>query len=66
MNSAGKEGMVAEVAGKVYVPGGYADGFVNQPLNVEYDPATNTWRARAAMPRGLNHIGANNPRKGKR
>src|SRR5437667_12282313 len=27
---------VAEVTGKVYVIGGYADGFVDQPLNEEY------------------------------
>jgi hypothetical protein len=49
---------VAEAGGKVYVLGGYADGFVDQPLNEEYDPATNTWRGRAPMPRGLNHVGA--------
>jgi N-acetylneuraminic acid mutarotase len=49
---------VASVGGKVYVLGGYADGFVDQPLNEEYDPATNTWRPRAPMPRGLNHVGA--------
>jgi N-acetylneuraminic acid mutarotase len=42
----------------MYVLGGYADGFVDQPLNDEYDPATNTWRERAPMPRGLNHVGA--------
>jgi hypothetical protein len=49
---------VAEAGGKVYVLGGYANGFVDQPLNEEYDPATNTWRERAPMPRGLNHVGA--------
>src|SRR5580658_10434149 len=49
---------VAEAGGKIYVLGGYADGFVDQPLNEEYDPATNTWRGRAPMPRGLNHVGA--------
>ena len=49
---------VAEAGGKVYVLSGYADGFVDQPLNEEYDPATNTWRGRAPMPRGLNHVGA--------
>jgi len=49
---------VAEVGGKIYVLGGYADGFVDQPLNEEYDPATNSWRGRAPMPRGLNHVGA--------
>ena len=49
---------VAGVAGRVYVIGGYADGFVDQPLNEEYDPATNSWRGRAPMLRGLNHVGA--------
>jgi len=49
---------VAEVSGKVYVIGGYADGFVDQPLNEEYDPTTNAWRGRAPMLRGLNHVGA--------
>lgn len=49
---------VAEASGKVYVIGGYADGFVDQPLNEECDPATNTWRGRAAMLRGLNQVGA--------
>jgi len=43
---------VAEVSGKVYVIGGYADGYV------DYDPTTNTWRGRAPMLRGLNHVGA--------
>ncbi len=38
--------------------GGYADGFVDQPLNDEYDPATSIRRERAPMPRGLNHVGA--------
>jgi hypothetical protein len=38
---------VAEANGKVYVLAGYADGFVDQPLNEEYDPVTNTWRERA-------------------
>src|ERR1700733_11510579 len=49
---------VAEANDKVYVLGGYADGFVDQPLNEEYDPATNTWRERAPLPCGLNHVGA--------
>ena len=42
---------VAEVSGKVYVIGGYADGFVDQPLNEEYDPTTNAWRGRAPIGR---------------
>src|SRR5260370_37396186 len=46
---------VAEVTGKVYVIGGYADGFVDQPLNEEYDPATNSLRGLAPMPRVLKH-----------
>lgn len=49
---------VAEAGGKIYVLGGYADGFVDQPLNEEYDPVKNSWRGRAPMPRGLNHVGA--------
>jgi hypothetical protein len=49
---------VAEEGGKIYVLGGYADGFVDQPLNEEYDPVKNSWRGRAPMPRGLNHVGA--------
>ncbi len=28
---------VAEANGKLYVLGGYADGFVDQPVNEEYD-----------------------------
>ena len=47
---------VAEAGGKVYVVGGYANGRVDQPLNQEYDPASNTWRQRAPMLRGANHI----------
>ena len=49
---------VAEANGKIYVLGGYADGFVDQSLNEEYDPVSNTWRVRAPMLRGLNHVGA--------
>lgn len=49
---------VGEVGGKMYVLGGYADGNVAQPLNEEYDPATDQWRERAPLPRGGNHIAA--------
>ena len=49
---------VGEVGGKMYVLGGYADGNVAQPLNEEYDPASDTWRERAPLPRGGNHIAA--------
>ena len=47
----------AAALGKKFA-GGYADGFVDQPFNEEYDPATNSWRGRAPMLRGLNHVGA--------
>ena len=49
---------VGDVAGKMYVLGGYADGNVAQPLNEEYDPKSDTWRERAPLPRGSNHIAA--------
>ena len=49
---------VAEAGGKVYGVGGYANGRVDQPLNQEYDPASDTWRQRAPMLRGANHIAA--------
>jgi N-acetylneuraminic acid mutarotase len=54
--TARSEVAVAEAGGKVYVVGGYADGRADQPLNQEYDPASNTWRQRAPMLRGANHI----------
>lgn len=47
---------VAEVNGKMYVLGGYADGNVAQPLNEEYDPATDLWFERAPLTKGGNHI----------
>jgi N-acetylneuraminic acid mutarotase len=49
---------VAELNGKMYVLGGYADGNVAQPLNEEYDPISDTWRERAPLARGGNHIAA--------
>src|SRR5438128_921607 len=49
---------VASVNGKIYVLGGSARGRDDQPLNEEYDPATDRWRERAPMPRGLSHAGA--------
>lgn len=49
---------VATAANKVYVLGGYANGRVDQAFNDEFDPASNTWRSRAAIPRGLNHVAA--------
>ena len=49
---------VAEGGGKIHVLGGYANGFVDPPLNEEYDPATHSWRERASMLSGLNHVAA--------
>ena len=49
---------VAEANGKLYVLGGSAADRVFQPLNQEYDPATDRWRERAPLPRALNHAGA--------
>jgi hypothetical protein len=56
--TARSEVAVAEAGGKVYVIGGYANGRVDQPLNQEYDPASDTWRQRAPMLRGAKHITA--------
>jgi Kelch motif/Galactose oxidase, central domain len=49
---------VAAANGKIYVLGGSAADRVFQPLNQEYDPATDRWRERAPLPRALNHAGA--------
>src|SRR5215831_3858193 len=48
----------ATVGGKIYVLGGSALGNDAQTLTEEYDPATDRWRVRAPMPRGLSHVGA--------
>lgn len=48
---------LAELDGKLYVLGGYAEGRVDQPINQVYDPVTDAWRTLAPMPRGLNHVG---------
>jgi N-acetylneuraminic acid mutarotase len=48
----------AELDGKMYVLGGYADGNVAQTLNEEYDPEKDMWFERAPLPRGGNHIAA--------
>ena len=45
----------AEVGGKIYVMGGYEK---NGNLVEEYDPATDSWRGRAPLPKPLHHIGA--------
>src|SRR2546430_3141928 len=41
---------VAAANGKIYVLGGSAADRVFQPLNQEYDPATDRWRERAPPP----------------
>src|SRR4051812_38039872 len=48
---------VAAVGGKLHVMGGSVLG-VTGPYHQEYDPATNRWRARAPVPRSLDHMGA--------
>ena len=39
---------VAVVNGKIYVIGGYGNGYLT--INEEYDPATNTWTTKKSMP----------------
>ena len=47
---------VAETGGKVYAVGGFANGRTDQPLLEEYDPIADSWRERAPMLRGANHV----------
>lgn len=42
---------------KIYVIGGSTRDRVDQPVNFEYDIATDSWRERAPLPRGLTHAG---------
>jgi len=49
---------VAELAGKLYVLGGYVHGSVTANLVHEYDPVADSWRERRPLPLGLNHVGA--------
>src|SRR2546428_843097 len=44
---------VATVNGKIYVIGGTTADVVDLRLNQQYDPATDRWRERAPLPRGL-------------
>ena len=46
---------VAAANNKIYVIGGSTADRVDEQLNQEYDIATNTWRNRAQLPRGLTH-----------
>ena len=47
---------LAEVGGKIYVLGGNING-TSVPHNEEYEIATDHWRSRYPMPRGLDHMG---------
>jgi N-acetylneuraminic acid mutarotase len=49
---------VAAVNGMIYVLGGQTLGTPASKLNQEYDSATDRWRDRAPLPRGMSHIGA--------
>ena len=51
---------VAEVNGKIYVVGGTEQvegGEVASSLTLMYDPATDRWQKRAALPRASSHVG---------
>jgi len=47
----------ASVGGKLHVMGGSVLQ-VTGPYHQQYDPATDTWRGRAPVPRSLDHIGS--------
>jgi len=49
-----------EVGGKIYVMGGRQLVASSEPVNVNecYDPATNTWQTKAAMPQAIRGHGA--------
>ena len=47
---------LAATGGNLYVVGGGIAGNA-VPMIDEYDPGSDTWRSRAAMPKGLDHIG---------
>jgi N-acetylneuraminic acid mutarotase len=49
---------VATVGGKIYAISGSNRTDYQLPGVEEYDPATDRWRARAAIPRGVNHASA--------
>jgi N-acetylneuraminic acid mutarotase len=49
---------VAVVNNKIYVIGGSTADRVDHQLNHEYDIATDRWRARAPLPRGMTHAAA--------
>jgi len=49
---------VAAANNKIYVIGGSTKDAVSERQNLEYDVATDSWRERAPLPRGLTHAGA--------
>ena len=56
MAAALNEVALAAVGGKIHVMGGSVLG-VAGPYHQEYDIAKDTWRPRAMLPKGLDHIG---------
>src|SRR5262245_1958790 len=48
---------LAAVGGKLHVMGGSVLQFTG-PYHVQYDPAADSWRPRAPLPRSLDHIGS--------
>ena len=56
MAAALNEVAVAAVGGKLHVMGGSVLGFTG-PYHQQYDPANDSWRPRALLPRSLDHIG---------
>src|SRR5688500_8686173 len=56
MSAALNEVALAAVGGKIHVIGGSVLG-VAGPYHQEYDIAKDSWRGRAMLPRGIDHIG---------
>jgi N-acetylneuraminic acid mutarotase len=50
------EAAAVAIGGKLYAPGGSKQGKSMTRLD-EYDPASDQWRARAALPQPLDHLG---------
>src|SRR3954465_1585127 len=50
------EVQLAAVGGKIYVVGGNVGGEAVPQID-EYDPASDSWKALAPMPKGLDHLG---------
>ncbi|GAI75277.1 unnamed protein product, partial [marine sediment metagenome] len=48
---------IAVADGKIYVIGGYAQGYLSNRLEV-YDPQTDTWSVRSSMPSSRDFLGA--------